>query len=131
VAGDRVISAVTHFGGAAGAGVSAAAAPAAISTSTIVIATVRIAFLHSAVSLKGVEAIGNDINNVVVISGMTFAMQQRDKLSMLGRLRTLLGSAPRPPKLPRSVPATWSGRADANRSHAKSEFGKRGRAKQS
>lgn len=95
------------------------------------IAIVRIALLYSAVSLKGVEAIGNDINNVVVISGMTFAMQQRDKLSMLGRLRTLLGSAPQPPKLPRSVPVTWLGRADANRSHAKLEFGKRGRAKQS
>jgi hypothetical protein len=76
-------------------------------------------------------AIGNDINNVVVISGMTFAMQQRDKLSMLGRLRTLLGSAPQPPKSPRPVPVTWLGPANATRPHAKSEFGKRGRAKQS
>jgi hypothetical protein len=120
-----LISAVRHIGCAAGAVVSAAAAPAAISTSDIVITTVRIAFLHSAVSLKGVEAIDNDINNVVVISGMRFTTQQRDKLSMLGRLRTLLESAPQPPKSPRSTPVTWSGRADAYRSPAKSEFGKR------
>jgi hypothetical protein len=72
-----------------------------------------------------VEAIGNDINNVVVMSGMTFAKQQRDKLSMLGRLRTLLGSAPRPPKSPRSTAAAWASPTDPHRPSAKSKFGKR------
>jgi hypothetical protein len=72
-----------------------------------------------------VAALGNDLNNVVVMSGMTFAKQQSDKLSMLGRLRTLLGSAPQPPKSPRLTAVAWAGPTDAHRRSAKSEFGKR------
>jgi hypothetical protein len=62
---------------------------------------------------------------------MTFAAPQRHKLSWLGRLQSLLGPASPPPKSSRWTPVIWSSLADTDRPHAKSEFGKRVRIKQS
>jgi len=61
---------------------------------------------------------------------MTFSTPQRAKPSLLGRLQIFLGTAPQPPKAQRAILVSAAERAEAYRPHPKSEFGRRGRAKQ-
>jgi hypothetical protein len=57
--------------------------------------------------------------------GMTSAKQQRDKRSLFGRLRVLLGRATHGPKPQRWTPAASPVPVFAHRAEAKSGFGKR------
>jgi hypothetical protein len=61
--------------------------------------------------------------------GMTSAKQQRDKRSLFGRLRVLLGRATHGPKPQRWTPAASPVPVYTPHAHARSGFGKRSPAK--
>ena len=77
-------------------------------------------------SIKSPRPISSDLNNVVVASGMTFAKHQREKLSLVGRIRGLLGSRPEPPRSVVEQPGARSLTAENRIPGAKPGFGKRG-----
>ena len=77
--------------------------------------------------MKCLTAISRDLNNVVVRSRMTFMKQQRETLSFVGRVRSLLSAGP---AAPRQVEPPLADKPVVAANHirrSKAGFGKRAR----
>jgi hypothetical protein len=80
-------------------------------------------------SIKCPRAIGSDLNNIVVPSRMQFVKQQRETLSFIGLVRSLLSEVPAAPRSQVPQPGAKPVVAANHIRGSKAGFGKRGRSR--